>query len=197
MDMVNIILGIRVRVQYISERNTVFLLLSAVLFSFYISGCATSENIRYYFYEGMPRPREDVALIVMQPHLYPVGLISLTSGENLYPYSAENPCPMKMPYTFDLTPGGYTLRAIYFHNSVAVGDPINFDIHAEPGKIYYFYYKSLHRGTWQLVMEQLADAKDFTAFKPSFLEDQESGTEIQERAERHYTAPESHSVWAD
>ena len=195
--MVNIIPGIRARIQYMPVKKTVFLLLSAVLLSFYFSGCMTSGNMRYYFYEGAPRPREDVALIVMQRYLYPVGLINLPSRKNLWPFSTENPSTMKMPYTFDLIPGGYTLRVIYFHNSAVVGDPINVDIHTESGKIYYFYHKTLQNGTWQLLMEEFTNAEDFAAFKSSLIEDQESGAAILERAERHFTATDSHSVYAD
>ena len=180
-----------------SVKKSAFLLLSAVLLSFYFSGCVTSGTMRCYFYEGTPRPREDVALIVMQRYLYPVGLVNLHSQEDLWTFSTENPSPMKMPYTFDLTPGGYKLRVVYFHNSVAVGDPIDFDLHADAGKIYYLCHKSLQNGTWQLKMEEFTKAEDFAAFNSSFHEDRESGEAILERAERHFTATEAHSVYAD
>ena len=183
--------------QYALTRKAVFLLLSTVLLSFNLFGCATTGSMRYYFYKGQPQVKENVALIVMQRNLYPVGLKSLPAREDLWPFSAENPSPMKMPYTFDVAPGGYTLRVVYFHGSVAVGDPINYEIQAESGKIYYLYSKTLQNGKWQLFMKEFASADDVKAFTSTLFEDKEDGKAILERAERHFAAAESHSVYAD
>ncbi len=164
-----------------------FFLFAAI---FIIAGCQTSSDSRYYFYHGNPGERENVSVIVMGRYLYPVGLSILKTGENLWPFTKDQPSPMSMPYTFDIQPGGYTLRTVFYNSGKTVGDAVEIDINAQPGMIYFLYPETLPNNTWRLHLKEFSSSDDLVYFA-------KNGKNLRDRVEFHFSASFSQSVYLD
>ncbi len=171
-----------------SKKYTILFLLFAAIFI--IAGCQTSSDYRYYFYHGNPGERENVSVIVMDRYLYPTGLRQRETGEDLWPFSDDHLCPMSMPYTFDIQPGGYILRTVYYNSGKAVGDAVEIDITTQPGMIYFLYPENLPNSTWRLHLKEFSSGDDLISFE-------KKGKNLRDRVEFHFSASFSQSVYLD
>lgn len=172
-------------------------LVGTMLFLFGI-GCVSTQYTRYYLYEDQPQSKEQVAAFVMQRDIFVLSLTDVSTGKNQLDFSAENPSPMIRPFIFDLPAGEYTIKMSYLHSgssSWSSGDPINVNVSAQAGHVYYFYRKNLPSRKWQIVIESFPTTNELLAFKTSFWDDWEDGKRIQKRLDQHFNAMKTQSVF--
>ena len=156
----------------------------AVFLSALIFGCA--QNARYYFYEGNPRPSNEVATMVLDRALM------LTHFDRI---------PMaKFSKTYDIPAGEHRLDFHYSQSSTTYGRTTTYSgqshitFKATAGHVYYFYPESLPYNKWRLQVAEFAHSKDFADFQQGFTSDLIDGNAIKQKAERHFKTKQTHSL---
>ena len=156
-----------------STRKRSFSLLLIVLVCSFICGC--NSYTRYYLYEGNPRSSDEVAVFVCQKYTIPTALNGTAMGKRLE--------------TFDVPPGEYHLRFVYFKNVAnnwGAGDPISIRLIARPGYVYYFYPHFLKNSKWQVTIAEFADSEAIFNFDNSIWDDLDNGKSIKNRVDLHF-----------
>ena len=139
-----------------------------LLFSFFISGCASFSGVRYY--TGEMFPREKVAFIYLENHCQ-IGEITRQGEEKikLLLWSATNG---------EILPGNYTLVVRYYSGgtySKTIGNDTPISLTAKAGHVYYIKPEFLSPNRWQPVVIDIADDQDYakiTDKDPEFIKQQ-------------------------